>query len=149
MTSAKNQDAKVSRGNGAETSAAESPRPASFEEGLATLADLVGRLEGGQLGLAESIAAYESGVRIVRSLHAELADVEQRVRLLTAPEADSEEGAEDPAESAPTGGRRGSARKTRSRAPDGAPSGTARDGTGASTARTRKLPGMDDAESEV
>ena len=40
----------------------------------AYLADLVGRLESGQLGLAESIAAYESGVAIARSLQAELAD---------------------------------------------------------------------------
>ena len=59
MTSAKDHEAKVSRGSRQADVAAESARPATFEEGLASLADLVGRLEGGQLGLAESIAAYE------------------------------------------------------------------------------------------
>ena len=81
--------------------AAQSAQPATFEEGLAQLAELVGKLEGGQLGLAESIAAYERGVTLVRALHGELSDVEQRVRMLTAsaPErtmADGEEGDSSP-----------------------------------------------------
>jgi exodeoxyribonuclease VII small subunit len=53
-----------------------------FEAGLAELNDIVGRLESGGLGLSESIVAYERGVSILRHLHTQLADVEDRVRLL-------------------------------------------------------------------
>ncbi|NBT12520.1 MAG: exodeoxyribonuclease VII small subunit [Planctomycetia bacterium] len=60
-----------------------SPSP-SFEDGLAQLAELVNRLEGGGLGLTESIAAYERGVTILRGLHDELSRAEERIRLLTA-----------------------------------------------------------------
>lgn len=59
-----------------------SHQPASFEEGLACLSDIVGRLESGGLGLSESIAAYERGVTILRQLHTELATVEERVGKL-------------------------------------------------------------------
>lgn len=62
---------------------AQSPPP-SFEEGLAQLAEIVARLEGGGLGLTESIAAYERGVTVLRGLHEELARAEERIRLLTA-----------------------------------------------------------------
>lgn len=64
--------------------AAESAQPPSFEAGLAQLADLVNQLEGGGLGLSESITAYERGVVILRGLHEELARAEGRIRLLTA-----------------------------------------------------------------
>jgi exodeoxyribonuclease VII small subunit len=53
-----------------------------FETSLAELNDLVNRLESGGLGLSESIGAYERGVSILRRLHEQLADVEERVRLL-------------------------------------------------------------------
>ncbi|MFM8707085.1 MAG: exodeoxyribonuclease VII small subunit [Planctomycetia bacterium] len=49
---------------------------------MAELNDLVNRLESGALGLSESIGAYERGVSILRRLHEQLADVEERVRLL-------------------------------------------------------------------
>ena len=67
-----------------DAAAANSTQPPSFEDGLAQLADLVNRLEGGGLGLTESIAAYERGVVILRGLHEELARAEERIRLLTA-----------------------------------------------------------------
>lgn len=67
-----------------EAAATNSTQPPSFEVGLAQLADLVNRLEGGGLGLSESIAAYERGVAILRGLHDELARAEERIRLLTA-----------------------------------------------------------------
>ena len=69
---------------GADAAAANSAQPASFETGLARLAELVNRLEGGGLGLSDSIAAYERGVAILRELHDELARAEERIRLLTA-----------------------------------------------------------------
>jgi exodeoxyribonuclease VII small subunit len=67
--------------------AGKSPHPAQsavvpFETSLAELNDLVNRLESGALGLSDSIGAYERGVAILRRLHEQLADVEERVRLL-------------------------------------------------------------------
>jgi exodeoxyribonuclease VII small subunit len=59
-----------------------SPQIASFEDGLATLSDLVVRLESGSLGLSESIDAYERGVAILRLLHEELSQAEERVSVL-------------------------------------------------------------------
>jgi exodeoxyribonuclease VII small subunit len=53
-----------------------------FETSLTELNDLVNRLESGGLGLSDSIGAYERGVAILRRLHEQLADVEERVRLL-------------------------------------------------------------------
>ncbi len=143
------ETAKVSERRHGSAAAAESPQPLSFEEGLSRLADLVGGLEGGRLGLAESITAYEQGVSLVRRLHAELADVEQRVKTLTAAaeKAVVEEGDDDaPAEdaspgSAPqaatAGARKGQAKRTSDRQPRG---------TGG---RPRSLPGMDDSSAEV
>ena len=63
---------------------AHSPQPAAipFEASLTELNDLVNRLESGSLGLSDSIGAYERGVAILRRLHEQLADVEERVRLL-------------------------------------------------------------------
>jgi exodeoxyribonuclease VII small subunit len=55
---------------------------ASFEDGLASLGDLVARLEAGGLGLSESIEAYERGVGILRQLNNELENADARVRLL-------------------------------------------------------------------
>lgn len=54
----------------------------SFEAGLVQLADIVNQLEGGGLGLSASIEAYERGVAMLGRLHAELADAEQRVKVL-------------------------------------------------------------------
>lgn len=58
------------------------PDDVPFESSLDTLAGLVGRLESGALGLTESIVAYEQGVALLRRLHAQLADAEERVRML-------------------------------------------------------------------
>ena len=63
---------------------AHSAQPAGvpFEASLTELNDLVNRLESGALGLSDSIGAYERGVAILRRLHEQLADVEERVKLL-------------------------------------------------------------------
>jgi exodeoxyribonuclease VII small subunit len=58
------------------------PAAVPFEDSLTELNDLVNRLESGGLGLSDSIGAYERGVTILRRLHEQLADVEERVRLL-------------------------------------------------------------------
>lgn len=61
---------------------AEAAQPASFEEALGQLADLVAKLESGGLGLSASIDGYERGVAILRRLHEELARAEERVSVL-------------------------------------------------------------------
>jgi exodeoxyribonuclease VII small subunit len=67
----------------ADEPSANSTQPPSFEAGLAQLGEIVNRLEGGGLGLSESIDAYERGVAILRRLHEALAHAEERVSMLT------------------------------------------------------------------
>ena len=58
-----------------------------FEDSLAELEGLVQRLEKGELPLEESLAAFERGIALVRSLTQRLAEVEQRVEVLLKSEA--------------------------------------------------------------
>jgi exodeoxyribonuclease VII small subunit len=60
---------------------------ARFEDALAELEGLVQRLEKGELPLEESLAAFERGIALVRTLAQRLADVEQRVEVLLKSEA--------------------------------------------------------------
>jgi exodeoxyribonuclease VII small subunit len=53
-----------------------------FEDALAELEQIVQRLEKGELPLEESLAAFERGIALVRSLSERLAQVEQRVEVL-------------------------------------------------------------------
>ncbi|MGI9177738.1 MAG: exodeoxyribonuclease VII small subunit [Pirellulales bacterium] len=110
--------------------AANSRQTSSFETALADLGDLVVKLESGSLGLSESIAAYERGVSLLRRLHEELAVVEKRVSVLVRIDEDGRP-ILTPHDAA---------------APDTAP-GAGR-GTGRK-ARSRTLPGMDDAPESV
>jgi exodeoxyribonuclease VII small subunit len=137
----------------------------SFEAGLAQLGDIVNRLEGGGLGLSESIDAYERGVAMLGRLHAELADAEQRVRVLLGID---EEGrpilqagvpsqVAQPRTDGPAGGTAKPADDSIPTAPaaiDGAPaerkSGGGRasaarssEGTAGKSPRSKSLPGMD------
>ena len=54
----------------------------SFEESLDELAAIIHKMESRDLGLTESLAAYEKGVSLLRHLHEELSDIEQRVVTL-------------------------------------------------------------------
>jgi exodeoxyribonuclease VII small subunit len=56
--------------------------PPDFESALAELETLVERMEGGDLPLDESLAAFERGVRLTRHCRAALARAEQRVKVL-------------------------------------------------------------------
>ena len=56
--------------------------PADFEQSLAELEALIGRLERGDLPLAESLTLFEQGVALTRQCHARLADARQRVEIL-------------------------------------------------------------------
>ena len=54
-----------------------------FEQALAMLNELVGRLEAGELPLEESVAAFEKGVKLSRRCEALLDAAEQRLQVLS------------------------------------------------------------------
>lgn len=131
------------------------PAEGTFEERLARLAELVGKLEGGQLGLSASIDAYERGVALVNALHAELLDVEQRVKILTAGTSTDGSAVVSTAEERAADGADAVRRRAVPRAAKASSKGTEptksaspppshpRDG------KSRRLPGMDDANAEA
>jgi len=56
--------------------------PASFEEAMAELAQLVSQMEAGQLPLEASVAAYSRGSELVKYCAAQLDKVEAQVQVL-------------------------------------------------------------------
>lgn len=117
--------------------ASNSRQPASFEEGLARLGDIVAQLESGALGLSDSIAAYENGVMILRELHAELTSVEARVSKLVRIDDEGRPileplATEPPPAPSPQAGRKPQARASAS-----------------ARRRSNVLPGMDDASDDA
>jgi exodeoxyribonuclease VII small subunit len=56
--------------------------PSSFESALAELESLIARMEGGQLALAESLAAYKRGSELLQYCQATLKDAQQQVQVL-------------------------------------------------------------------
>jgi exodeoxyribonuclease VII small subunit len=56
--------------------------PASFEEAMAELAQLVAQMEAGQLPLEASVAAYGRGSALVQFCAAQLEKVESQVKVL-------------------------------------------------------------------
>jgi len=56
--------------------------PASFEAALAELEEIVASMEGGQLPLQESLAAYKRGAELLAYCQAALKDAEQQVLIL-------------------------------------------------------------------
>ena len=59
----------------------------TFEDALQRLEQLVDQLEGGKLGLEESLKVFEEGVGLARRCARYLDDAEKRVELLTRDEA--------------------------------------------------------------
>lgn len=55
----------------------------TFEDSLAELEAIVHQLEDGDLGLEESLARYEQGVKHLKHCFALLQDAERRIELLT------------------------------------------------------------------
>ena len=53
-----------------------------FEEELGDLEQIVARIDSGELSLEESIAAFERGVALVRSLNHKLDEIEHKVEVL-------------------------------------------------------------------
>jgi exodeoxyribonuclease VII small subunit len=81
------------RGDGAEP---------SFEAQLGALDAIVRRLESGDLGLDDSIGAFESGVALVKRLQERLTAAEARVRWLVAEVESADEAGPDGGRAAPS-----------------------------------------------
>ncbi|HZP46465.1 MAG TPA: exodeoxyribonuclease VII small subunit [Candidatus Binataceae bacterium] len=54
-----------------------------FEDQLAELEAIVGRIDSGELSLEEAIGAFERGVGLVRALNQKLDEFDRRVEVLT------------------------------------------------------------------
>ena len=57
-------------------------KPASFEEAMAELEQLVARMEAGELPLEASVAAYKRGSELVKFCAGQLDKVESQVKVL-------------------------------------------------------------------
>lgn len=55
----------------------------ALEESLLKLEKIVQELEKGQLGLDESLARFESGVKLYQSCRKSLQDAEKKIKVLT------------------------------------------------------------------
>ncbi|MBQ6925269.1 MAG: exodeoxyribonuclease VII small subunit [Kiritimatiellae bacterium] len=54
----------------------------SFEDALSELEELVGRMESGEMGLEEMVAAFEKGQGLVKSCTDRLNEVERRIEVI-------------------------------------------------------------------
>lgn len=61
---------------------AKSDQTPTFERALAELESIVTRMEGGQLSLEQSLAAYKRGAELLKFCQAQLADAQQQVKVL-------------------------------------------------------------------
>lgn len=59
------------------------PEDMSFEEAMAALEGVVGRLESGQVPLEESISLYEYGAKLKAHCEAKLKSAEEKVAAIT------------------------------------------------------------------
>ncbi len=113
----------------------------SFEESLDELDVIIHKMESRDLGLTESLAAYEKGVSLLRHLHEELSDIEQRVVTLVRIDEDGTpvfENATSSAESEIVSRRTTTKGKTRKAAQKRQKTSTDQQGP------RHQLPGMDD-----
>ena len=60
--------------------------PVSFEAALTELETLVGTMESGDLSLEQSLTSYQRGAELLKYCQAQLADAQERVRVLEAGE---------------------------------------------------------------
>ena len=70
----------------------ENEQKRTFEEALSDLESHVRKLDSGELALEDSLATFESGVRLVRECSELLDDAEQRVTELTETPVEEEAG---------------------------------------------------------
>lgn len=62
----------------------ESAGPPSFEDAMKRLAQIVERLESGELSLEESLVLFEEGVKLSRMAQSKLEDAQRKVEQLIA-----------------------------------------------------------------
>ena len=118
----------------------------SFEDSLDELDAIIHKMESRDLGLTESLAAYEKGVSLLRHLHEELSDIEQRVVTLVRIDEDGTpvfENATSSAESETVSRRTTTKGKTRKAARKRQKTSTDQQGL------RHQLPGMDDPTAET
>lgn len=60
----------------------EEPATPGFEQALERLEQIVQRMEAGEMGLDEMVAAFEEGQRLVKLCTQKLNEVERRIELL-------------------------------------------------------------------
>lgn len=70
----------------------------SYEQAIDALETIVERIESGEVGLADSIEAYERGVRLIARCRSVLDQAEQRIEELDLKRADGSSGAGDRAD---------------------------------------------------
>jgi exodeoxyribonuclease VII small subunit len=66
-----------------------------FEKKLARLEEIVGKMEGGDLALDDSLKFFEEGVKLSRECNQQLSQAEQKVKILLSVTADGQPVAED------------------------------------------------------
>ena len=54
-----------------------------FEDALRQLEEIVSKLEGGELSLEESMAAFEQGTKLCKLCNAKLTEAEKKIEQLT------------------------------------------------------------------
>jgi exodeoxyribonuclease VII small subunit len=72
----------------AKKKATEADGEVTFEQSLEELEQIVMQLESGKLGLADSLAAYEQGVKRLKGCYGMLTAAERRIELVQGVEAD-------------------------------------------------------------
>ena len=60
----------------------------TFEQAVAEVEEIVGRLEGGKLELAQSLEEYQRGIGTLKECYELLSDAERRITLLSGFDAD-------------------------------------------------------------
>ncbi len=58
----------------------------SFEDSMKKLEEVVGKLEGEEVSLEESLKLFEQGVKLMRFCHLRLSEVEEKVQTLVVDE---------------------------------------------------------------
>ena len=66
----------------------ESALPLNFESSLEELQSIVHELEEGRIGLEQSLARFEEGVRLLRTCHQFLEQAERRIEILKGTDAE-------------------------------------------------------------
>lgn len=61
----------------------------SFENSMKKLETVVGKLEGDEVSLEESLKLFEEGVKLMRFCHLRLNEIEEKVQILVADESES------------------------------------------------------------